>query len=300
MEGEVKDIIAETPPAQVEQGGLTETQLPVEENITPETSTENGGDDNNKEVKPEEPPVDQEPTVDRATLEAKLREYELKEQEANELRDRLGIEDDGNFHLDSLEASLDNQFNRQWIMLCNKYGVDHTEAGAQTSLKELEQRDVRAYYEFKEAGKELLSQTEAQRGQIRATRISSSVSEFVKENETILQASPVVNNLISNYLQTNAETLVNPKEQLNDLMSAIKMIYAEAVEVGKRSVKLGEAINDKSGVNGSSSVATANTSSYDMSSTPVITREQIRKMSTEEFDKNYKLIEKLYREGKIQ
>ena len=72
--------------------------------------------------------------------------------------------------------------------------------------------------------------------------------------------------------------------------------YQEAFNAGRQFALQDKAKKDTSGVSGG--VATANTQTY--SSGTTFTREQIRKMSTDEFAKYEKQIKQAMIEGKIQ
>jgi len=295
------ETIAQAPTVeQVTQDVITETPATdvVEENNNSEIVTKNVPDEiTTEEVVETEKPTT--PVLTQEQLEAKLREYEVKEQEALELRNRLGIEDDSNFYLDSVEASIDNQAQQKWIKLCNTFGVDYTPNGVDKTSEELLNKDPKAYYQWKAEGEKLFQEVQSGKSQIREARISQGVGEFVNQNRAILEASPVVNQLVGNFIKENYNTMTNPQQQLSSLMEAITMIYGEALEMGKQASKVDSIKNDRTGVSSASSIATANTSGYDMATDKVFTREQIRNMSTAEFDKNAHIIERLYKEGKI-
>lgn len=308
--------ISNTPSGQVAQDVITETPPPVvvEENNNSEIATENATDVNNNppeivdpnaEKPAEVPPADGDkpPVLTQEQLEAKLKEYELKEQEALELKTRLNIQnaDPENIHLDTIEATLDNQAQQKWLQLCNQYGVDYTPQGIDKSMEELLAKDPKSYYEFQARGEKLYKDITAQKSEVRATRVNKEIGSFIEANKPILENSPIVSQLIGNYIQENYNNLQNPSQELGGLMEAIKMIYSEAIEIGKHVAKLDTVVNDKSGVSGNNSIATANTSSYQMNDgTKVFTRAEIAKMDTATFDKYSKLIEQQMLNGLIK
>jgi len=198
-----QDVITETPTTDV-----------VEENNNSEIVTENVPDENKTEevVETKEATA---PALTQEQLETKLREYEVKEQEALELRNRLGIEDDSNFYLDSVEASIDNQAQQKWIKLCNTFGVDYTPNGIDKTSEELLNKDPKAYYQWKAEGEKLFQEVQSGKGQVREARMNQGISEFVTQNKGILEASPVVNHLVSNFIKENYTTMTNPQQQLS-------------------------------------------------------------------------------------
>jgi hypothetical protein len=315
------NVPTNTTSEQVAQGSITQTEPLVQENNTPDIATENVADINNVEppvsdvVNPEDVTLAEDKATDLKEaptpsttltpeqMEAKLKEYEIKEQEAFNLKQRLGIKDvdTNNVHLDTIEATIDNRAQQAWIGLCNKYGVDYTPEGLDKSSQELLAKDPRAFYEWQSQGKELYQTVEAQKSEIHSTRVNHEIGSFVEANRAILDNSPIVKQIIGNYIQENFSSLTHPQEQLGGLMEAIKQIYAEAVEVGKHVAKYNDVANDKSAISGSNSIATANTSSYQMNDgVKVFTRDEIRRMDTATFDKYEKQIQQQMLNGQIK
>lgn len=307
---------------QVEQGGITQTPpTMVEENNTPAISTENVTDVINESagapvtsdkldgdtLPPEGESTDAKEvltlqTQDEAeTLKAKLAEYELKEQEALELRNRLGIKDTNTeaIHLDTVEATIQNQAQQQWITLCNKFGVDFSPENVDSSSKALLEKDPKAYYEFKAEGENLYRDVQFKREQIQTTRTNHEINSFVQENQPLIENSPVVKMLVSDYIQNNGMNMVNPKQELGNLLEAIKLVYAEAMQVGQLTAQSNQLTSDKSGISGG--VATATTPSYPLNDgTKVFTRDEIKSMDTATFNKYEKEIERQYLNGLIK
>lgn len=307
---------------QVGQGGITQTPpVVVEENSTPAIPTENvtdiitdpvgdpatdvesGGDaipSENEATDAKEPPVA--PAQDEAeVLKAKLAEYELKEQEALELRSRLGITDTNTeaIHLDTVEATIQNQAQQKFIQLCNKFGVDYSPEKIDASSQALLEKDPKAYYEFKAEGEYLYRDVQAKRDQIKITRTNHEINSFVQENQPLIENSPVVKMLVSDYIQNNGMNMVNPRQELGSLMEAIKLVYAEAMQVGQLTAQGKQVVDDKSGISGG--VATASTPSYPLSDgTKIFTRDEIKAMDTATFNKYEKEIEKQYLNGLIK
>jgi sulfur relay (sulfurtransferase) DsrC/TusE family protein len=183
--------------------------------------------------------------------------------------------------------------------LCNKFGVDFSQENVEASSKALLEKDPKAYYEWKAEGEYLYRDVQSKREQIKTTRANYEISSFVQENQPLIENSPVVKMLVSDYIQNNGLNMVNPKQELGSLLEAIKLVYAEAMQVGQLTAKSNQLASDKSGISGG--VATANTPSYPLNDgTKVFTRDEIKSMDTDTFNKYEKEIEKQYLNGLIR
>ena len=298
---------------QVEQGSITQTPpTMMEENNTPAISTENVTDSNIENTEgdlsgvksdgdintPDDKSTDikndsdasKEITLDEA--KTKLKEYELREQEALDLRARLNIDTPThNPHLDTLEATVDNMAQQSWIKLCNEFGVDYTPEGIEKSQAELLEKDPKAFYKFQALGERLYQDVETKKAEIHATRVNHEIESFVENNKPILESSPVVSQLIGDYIQDNIYSMRNPSQELNSLMESIKMIYNEAIEVGKYIALHDKVANDTSSFDSNNSIATSNTSNYPLDSGKhIFTRAEISAMDLKTFAKHEKEI----------
>ena len=207
------------------------------------------------ETPPEGDPV---PTVEQ--LQAKLQEYELKEQERNQLKQRLSINDEtpDELQLSTIEATIANRGQSEFISLCTKYGVDFTPEGIEKSAEALKERDPKAYYEFVYSSDRLKERIDSEQMQVHSTKINHEISNFYQANKPLIEASPVISKIVEGYIKENYSNMVNPTVELNNLVEGIKEIYLEALEAGKMLAKQETVSKDKSGLQ--TSIATDNTS----------------------------------------
>ena len=141
-------------PGQVADIDNTQTQENnLEENNTSDLTTETkepADNDNATDTQTTTPvATTTEPSVEQ--LQSRLKEYELRDEETLRIRERLNLpnSDPQLLHYDTIEAQIDNQSQREWIALCNKYGVDYTPQGIDKSSQDLEAKDPKSYYQFK-------------------------------------------------------------------------------------------------------------------------------------------------------
>lgn len=301
--------VTQTPSEEVVPDAITETPQPfaVEENNSSDIPTENPTDNDTppaEAIESEEGGKKDQPALSHEQLEAKLKEYEIKEQEALELRERLNIQNDSieSVHIDNIEATIDNKAQQGWIKLCNEYGVDYSPNGIDQSMQVLLEKDPKAYYEFKSRGESLYNSVSAQKKEIRDTRLGRDLGMFVEANKPILENSPAVRQIVDNYIQQNYSNMSdNAVQELNGLMDVIKMVYLEAVDVGKNAYKYETVANDKAGISGQSSIATASTPAYPLDGgKKIFTRDEVRRMDTRTFDKYRPIIEQQMKEGLIK
>ena len=111
----------------------------------------------------------------------------------------------------------------------------------------------------------------------------------------MLNASPALNNIIGTYVNSFGNQR-NMYEQLHNVMNVVLPAYQEAFEAGKRFAMQDKAKNDKSQIVGG--ISTQSTPTYTKDT--VFTRDQLRRMSSEEFSKNEKAIRQAMIEGRIQ
>ena len=221
-----------------------------------------------------------------AELKRKLQEYELRDQEIANLKSRLGMGPDVTnevVQLQGIEATFENQAQTEWVRLCNKYGVDSSPEGFDSSVKSLLEKDPKAYYEFEAQGERLYNSVVSRRNQIVAQRNAYQARQALAPHKTLIENSPSVAKIVNEFVQSNITSFANPQEEINGLMGAIGSIYAEAIEVGKQIAKMEQAQNDTSGVN--TSMAGVSAGSYNLQGEHVYTREEIAKMSIDEYAK---------------
>lgn len=298
---------------QTPQGEPSQVQQPTEQQLSqpdtqtqtpPEGTEENTQVDTDKNIEGEggtTPPPTQGPTQEEYDkLANRLKEYELTEQEMSQLKNRLGV-DSVDYETSQMVQALDvlqNQAQQEYIRLCNKYGVDYRPEAIEASSKALLEKDPKSYYELQTSLDRLQNSYEAKQQEVQNYAVTRDVNSFYSENAQLLQASPVLNNLINEYVSTTPQQYVN-KASLNDLMTRAKSIYQEAFTAGMQYGKMNTAQNPGEVLN--NSVATSINQSYPTSSTDhIYTREELRKMSDAEFIKNQKVIEQQMVKGLIK
>lgn len=266
-----------------------------------ETSEENNQgnvDENIQEGGATPPPVPTKEEYDK--LQERLREYELSENEMEQLKQRLGV-DNVDYSTSQITQALDmvqNQAQQEYIRLCNQYGVDYRPEAIEASSRALLEKDPKAYYELQTNLDRLNNAYNIKQAEIQNYMVQKDVGSFYQENQQLLQASPVLNNLINEYVQTSDIRYVN-KASLNDLLSRAKSIYAEAFDAGMRYSKLNSSTNPGDVLN--TSVATTTQQTYPtQSGNKIWTREEISRMSESEFKKNQRAIEDAMVKGLIK
>lgn len=298
---------------QTPQGEPSQVQQPTEQQLSqpdtqtqtpPEGTEENTQADTTQNIEGEggtTPPPTQGPTQEEYDkLANRLKEYELTEQEMSQLKNRLGV-DSVDYETSQMVQALDvlqNQAQQEYIRLCNKYGVDYRPEAIEASSKALLEKDPKSYYELQTSLDRLQNSYEAKQQEVQNYAVTRDVNSFYSENAQLLQASPVLNNLINEYVSTTPQQYVN-KASLNDLMTRAKSIYQEAFTAGMQYGKMNTAQNPGEVLN--NSVATSMSQSYPTSSTDhIYTREELRKMSDADFLKNQKVIEQQMVKGLIK
>lgn len=240
--------------------------------------------------------------VSDESLKNKLKEYELKEQEIENLRKRLGFDSSTPsevVQLQSIEATFENQAVAEWNRLCSQYGVDTSSQGFDQSVKALLEKDPKAYYEFEAKAERLSTQVNNYRRDITAQRNMFETRKALAPHIQLYENSPAVANIVNGYVQANIASMRNPQAEINGLMEAIKGIYLEAYEVGKQSAKLATAQQDTSGLN-TSIAGAGGVGNYPISDEHIFTRKEIANMSLEEYERNSSKIDKQLSMGLIK
>ena len=300
------DTGADTQISQVDNLDTTQTQDDnLEENNSSSDTTTSELTDDNTASEIGDTGATQADATSTETVEAlqsRLKEYELREEEALRIRERLSLPkvDPQVLQYETIEAQINNQSQREWIKLCNKFGVDYTPEGIEKSCNELESKDPKAYYQFKAEIDRFANTVQSQKSAIINERKNYEIQSFYNQNKDLLDNSPVINQLVSNYVQQNYSALQNPSQELSGLMSAIKTILLEGVEVGKAVSQVEKAKQDKSKVGANSSIATANSQAYNMQSQQKWTRDRINNLSIDEYAKYAKEIDKAMLSGEIE
>lgn len=235
------------------------------------------------------------PTVEE--LQAKLKEYEVKEEESRMIREQLGISDvdEQTFNYMNIDQQIVNQGKQVYLRLCNKYGIDANPEKIDASVEELKKTDPAKAYEFQREFEKLGQEVEYKRGMVQQQNSIYEVNKFSNDYGQILNSSPALTNIMAEYVQTYGYDGGDIYNQLQNVLGIIMPAYQEAFNAGRQYALQDKAKKDTSGVQGG--VATSNTQTYSPGN--VFTREQIAKMSTEEFAKYEKQIQQQMIEGKI-
>jgi len=279
--------VNEVPEAPTENQGVDVPSDTQPENIEqPE-----GSDDANKDI--------QEPETVQLNKDEykKLKEYELIEAERQALQERLGLQDVNpqDFNYQTLDQQVINSGQQELLRLCNEYGVSANPNEFEASINKLKETNPQKGYELERKVEVLMGNLNNKRQQIANQVSQSQIQRFAQENNQLLNASPVLNRILTEYAQANAGD-PNIYQNLNTINEYLCDVYREALEYGQRMASLKEAKADTSKVQGG--IVTAPQSGY--SGEPhIFTRAELKTMSPDEFAKNEKVIEEQMKKGLI-
>jgi len=271
-----------------------DTQTNVQETTDGSGAVENN---NTEQVNGEQTTESTEqPTVEQ--LQAKIKEYEIRDEEERKLRETLGIQDvdQQTFNLMNMDQQIVNVGKQQYLRLCNEFGVDADPAKIDASVNALKETDPAKGYEFERRFEQLGNEVVGKRQAIQQQNAYYEVSKFQNDYNQILNASPALTNIMSQYVQAYGAS-PDMYGQLHNIMDIVLPLYQEAYNAGKTVALQDKVKNDTSAVQGG--VATQNTQTYSGNG-QTFTRDQIRRMSPDEFAKYEKVIEQQMREGRIQ
>lgn len=207
-----------------------------------------------------------------------------------------------NFSNDAQIASLQQQIamisnigQQEFLKLCNKYGVDFRPENIDKSAEELKQRDPNGYVDFNLQLNQLHNDVTARTNKLKSDITYYEVTNTLQPYKDLLNNSPVTNQVVNDIL--GQIQYVNPTQQVNYIMNSVMNIYKEAFEAGtlygqtnkEQITNPGEVLNN--------SVMSNNPSVANDAPLKQFTREDISKMSLDEFKKNEKLIDDLIRKG---
>lgn len=277
------EVVTPEEPAQE----VAETQEPQPENIEQETPTEEP--DKN---------IEQPETVQLNKDEYnKLKEYELIEAERQALQNRLGLQDvdPQNFNYQTLDQQVINSGQQELLRLCNEYGVSADPSKFEESVNKLKETNPQKGFELERKVEVLMSNVGNRRQQIAQQASHSQVQRFAQENQQLLNASPVLNKILTEYVQVNAGN-PNIYNNLNTINSYLLDVYREGLEYGQRIASLEKAKADTSKVQGGIVNAPQSMSGGEPH---IFTRAELSRMSTEEFAKNEKVITEQMQKGLI-
>lgn len=169
-----------------------------------EVKDENNGDDTGKEnVYPKDEGTEgnainkdienANPQQTQEELARKLKEYELKEQEQEALKRRLGLDDsydNDEANLINMEQAIINRGKRQYLDLCTKYGVDANPDTIEQTVQNLKLTDPAKGFQLERDIENLSYRVNAQKNEIVNYQYQNSLNKFYNENIELLQASP--------------------------------------------------------------------------------------------------------------
>ncbi len=271
-----------------------DTQVGTQEQANETTSVENGNGEQVEENQITESTTKQ-PTVEE--LQARIKEYEVRDEEDRKLRETLGLQDvdQQTYNLMNMDQQIINVGKQEYLKLCNEYGIDANPSKIDASVKALKESDPAKGYEFERRFEQLGNEVVNRRQAVQQQNAYYEVSKFQNDYNQILNASPALTNIMAQYVQSYGNT-PNMYGQLHNVMDIVLPLYQEAYNAGKQFALQDKVKSDTSAVQGG--VATQNTSSY--TSGQYFTRDQIKHMSPEEFAKHESAIMQQMREGKIQ
>lgn len=278
--------------ANEENGNTTEQQVDNQENTDGQVEE---GNIQNEEGNTGSTENEKQPTVEE--LQKRIEQYELKEQEDRMLKEQLGLGDvdSQTYNYMNIDQQIVNEGKQVYLRLCNEYGVDANPANIDKSVEELKQTDPAKAYEFQRRFENLSNEVASRRQVVQQQNAVYEVSKFANDYSQLLQAAPAISNIVEQYVENYSGT-GDMYNQLKGVMEVILPAYQEAFNAGRQYAMQDKAARDTTGVNGG--VATANTQTYSSGST--FTREQIARMSYDEFAKNEKEIQRQMIEGKIK
>ena len=221
---------------QVEQPKVVETQ----------TLNESSVKDSTTNVKPQdgivEPPKEENSTEGQPMTSEeiqkrldKLKEYEVKDNELNELRNRLGSQapqDNTIFQARQQLAMVENLAQQEYIKLCNEYGVDYRPDMIDKSSQVLKEKDPQAYYDLKYKLNNICDGLEAKRNEVEGFVNRYELNNAIERNREIFDTSPAVSAVMDGLLKEGFVTAANMDTVIQNYMMPI---MREAYEAGRQS-----------------------------------------------------------------
>lgn len=220
---------------QVEQPKVEETQTlnesPVEYSTTDVKPQEGIVEPKEKENSTEGQPMTSEEIQKRLD---KLKEYEVKDNELNELRNRLGsqaTQDNTVFQARQQLAMVENLAQQEYIKLCNEYGVDYRPDMIDKSSQLLKEKDPQAYYDLKYKLNNICDSLEAKRNEVEGFVNRYELNNAFERNRKIFDTSPAVSTVMDGLLKEGFVTAANMDTVIQNYMMPI---MREAYEAGRQ------------------------------------------------------------------
>ena len=196
----------------------------------------------------------------------------------------------------NIDQQIVNEGKQVYLRLCNEYGIDANPDKIDASVEELKKTDPAKAYDFQRRFEQLGQEVEYKRHAVQQQNAVYEINKFEQDYSQLLNAAPALNNIMAQYVQAYGANTPNMYGQLKNIMDIVLPAYQEAFNAGKQYALQDKAKKDTSGVQGG--IATANTQTYNPGT--VFTRDQIARMSSDEFAKYEKQIQQQMLEGKIQ
>ena len=165
----------------------------------------------------------------------KLKEYEVKDNELNELRNRLGSQapqDNTIFQARQQLAMVENLAQQEYIKLCNEYGVDYRPDMIDKSSQVLKEKDPQAYYDLKYKLNNICDGLEAKRNEVEGFVNRYELNNAIERNRKIFDTSPAVSTVMDGLLKEGFVTAANMDTVIQNYMMPI---MREAYEAGRQS-----------------------------------------------------------------
>ena len=221
---------------QVEQPKVEETQTlnenPVEGSTTDVKPQDGIVEPPEKENSTEGQPMTSEEIQKRLD---KLKEYEVKDNELNELRNRLGSQapqDNTIFQARQQLAMVENLAQQEYLKLCNEYGVDYRPDMIDKSSQVLKEKDPQAYYDLKYKLNNICDGLEAKRNEVEGFVNRYELNNAIERNRKIFDTSPAVSTVMDGLLKEGFVTAANMDTVIQNYMMPI---MREAYEAGRQS-----------------------------------------------------------------
>lgn len=294
---------------------ITETEQPitdVQENVSEAENKElkeNPLEGQITEGKPEEgitepiekeKPVEDQPAVSDEIQKKldKLKEYEVKENELNELKQRLGTntqQDNLIFGAQQELIKLENQAQQEYIRLCNKYGVDYRPEHIDKSSQELQEKDPKAFYELRYELNELCKDVDTKRNQVNTFIEQRDIGLALERNKQVFEASPAIKQVVNTLIQEGGVD----GAQIDNIVNYGMMVAREAFEMGRQIAQaqpVKQTVEPSQVLNNNVITQKAITGLP----TETLTLADVEKMDVATYAKNAALIDKLYAEGRLK
>ena len=291
-----------TPTTEVDES-KTDTQPVSTENVQSETVTDSQPE--GATINETAPEGTSTPTDDTNTVEGepkvsdeiqkkldRLAEYEVKEKELNDLKGRLGVQDNvidnQVFSAQQQLAIVENQAQQEYIRLCNEYGVDYRPDKIDASGKELLEKNPQAFYELRYKLEGLNNQLEIKRNEVNNFIQQRDINSAILRNKQVFDVSPATKNVVNHYIQQGATGT-----DIDEIVNFTKAIQQEAFEMGRQ-----YALQEKAKAN-PAKVLNNTTISQQTQSTSVVenkpfTLEDIKNMDAATYEAHKAEIDKLF------